>query len=381
MFNGTCTCRDSSFPPCTLNCTLASTQTLCKPFVKHIYCISLSPCYIVNCFIRNAFSSTAVSSPTSSVKHKLLFVTVKAHLRAEMNRQRHQSFGTQQFGAALYLPAHYRPATVPLYPEQQNAVVQGLRDALLSAINEIKSLKEENKSLKDKMDLQQSEWRQVESQLQEEVRQKDQLLKSTIKKRQARTKAHIDVLALLAQREAELESREEGWKARCGALEVSLQELVQRKEDWSRRVVEAELEETKIKNKEEHKSQEDKMNMQQSEWRQVESQLREEVRQKDQLLKRTIKKRQARTKAHIDVLALLAQREAELESREEGWKARCGALEVSLQQLVQREEDWSRRVVEAELEEKLAQKELEETNIKHNEEEEQGFATAQHPSS
>ncbi|XP_056225706.1 trichohyalin-like [Seriola aureovittata] len=281
-----------------------------------------------------------------------------------MNRQRNQSSGTQQFGSDLFVPAQHRPASVPLYTEQQNAVEQGLRDALYTAINEIKSLKEENKSLRDKMHLQQGEWRQVESQLQGE-------LKRTIKKRQARTKAHIDVLALLAQREAELESREEEWKARCGALEVSLQELVQREQEaeLEEKLAQKDLGETNIKNKEEDKSQEEqeetkikneeennKMNLQQSEWRQVESQLQEELRQKDELLKRSIKKRQARTKAHVDVLALLAQREAELESREEEWKARCGALEAHLQELERREEDWSRRVEEAELEEKLTQK-------------------------
>ncbi|XP_056219288.1 reticulocyte-binding protein homolog 2a-like [Seriola aureovittata] len=290
-----------------------------------------------------------------------------------MNRQR-----KQQFGAALYSPAQYWPPAVQLHIEQQNAIVQGLRDALLSAINEIKSLKEENTSLKDKMDLQQNEWRQVESQLQEELRQKDELLKRTIKKRQARTKAHADVLALLSQKEAEMDSRKEEWKARCGALEVSLQERVQREEDWSRKVEEAELEEKlaqkeqeerNIKNEEEDKNQKDKMILQQSEWRQVKSQHQEELSQKDKLLKRSIKKRQARTKAHIDVLALLAHKEAELESREEEWKARCGALEMSLQELVQREEDWSRKVEEAELVEKLARKEWEEKIIKNKDEE------------
>ncbi|XP_056239553.1 trichohyalin-like [Seriola aureovittata] len=154
-----------------------------------------------------------------------------------MNRQRNQ-----QFGAALYGPVQYRPTAVPLHTEQHNAVVQGLRDALLSAINQIKSLQENNKSLEEKINLQENQWRQVESRLQEELRQKHELLKRSLKKRQARTQAYMDVLALLAQKERELEMREEEWKARCGAQEESLQELAEEEE-----------EETKVKNEEKSK--------------------------------------------------------------------------------------------------------------------------------
>ncbi|XP_039978436.1 trichohyalin-like [Xiphias gladius] len=130
----------------------------------------------------------------------------------------------------------------PLTAQLQHTV-QGLRDTLYSAISDIKSLKEENKALKEQLDLVENGRREKESQLREELRQKDELLKRLTKKRQARTKAHVDCLVLLNQKDRELQKIEEEWKTRYEALEASLQqELARREESWSRKVQEEENE-------------------------------------------------------------------------------------------------------------------------------------------
>ncbi|XP_039977803.1 trichohyalin-like [Xiphias gladius] len=130
----------------------------------------------------------------------------------------------------------------PLTAQLQHTV-QGLRDTLYSAISDIKSLKEENKALKEQLNLVENGRREKESQLREELRQKDELLKRLTKKRQARTKAHVDCLVLLNQKDRELQKIEEEWKTRYEALEASLQqELARREESWSRKVQEEENE-------------------------------------------------------------------------------------------------------------------------------------------
>lgn len=130
-----------------------------------------------------------------------------------------QAYWPVQFGAAYNGPN--RPAAVqPQRCEQlPDAVVQGLRDALCSAISEIKSLKEENKALKEQIGLQEN--RQVEvSQLREELKQKDDLLQKAVKKRRARTRAHVETLELLGQLEKKLK-RTEVQQSTCDALEAS----------------------------------------------------------------------------------------------------------------------------------------------------------------
>lgn len=126
-----------------------------------------------------------------------------------------------QFGAAYYGPNG--PAAVQQQRCEQlpDPVVQGLRNALCTAISEIKSLKEENTALKEQIAL--LENRQVEvSQLQEQLKQKDDLLQRAVKKRRARTRAHIETLGLLGQLEKEHKLREEQWKSTCDALAVSI---------------------------------------------------------------------------------------------------------------------------------------------------------------
>ncbi|XP_038549721.1 inner centromere protein A-like [Micropterus salmoides] len=134
---------------------------------------------------------------------------------------RNQGFWPMQFGAASYGPNSLAAVRLQHCEQSPNSVVQGLRDALYSAITEIKSLKEENKALKEQVGL--LEHRQVEvSQLQEELKQKDDLLKRVTEKRQARTRAHVETLDLLTQMEKELKKSEERWKSTCDALEASL---------------------------------------------------------------------------------------------------------------------------------------------------------------
>ncbi len=107
---------------------------------------------------------------------------------------------------------------VPLYGAHQPALVQGLRDALYAAINEIKSLTGENKSLREQNGMLESRLMEF-NKLKEELKQKDDLLKRANKKRRARTRAHVETLALLASKEEELKCSDEKWKRKYDALE------------------------------------------------------------------------------------------------------------------------------------------------------------------
>ncbi|XP_071341099.1 golgin subfamily A member 6-like protein 25 [Trachinotus anak] len=353
----------------------------------------------LNYDIRNVLNSKT----TSQYQVELQNTTVanQSLQRADMNTQRNQSFWPMQFGAVLCTQTQNRPAAVQLQTDQlqQNSVVQGLRDALYSAINEIKSLKNENMSLMEKVNLQQKEWKQEENQLHEELRQKDELLERAAKEREAQTKAYTDILALLSRKESELERTEGAWKVRCGALEERLQQLSHREDERSTNVQELRQQHTAQKQWEEEKTQEqeeelqsdqlqqnaaineikslknenmslmEKINLQQKEWRQESNQLHEELRQKDELLKRATKKRQARIKAYTDVLAQLNEKQTELDRTEEAWKARCGALEANLQELQQQhtnQKQWEEEKTTNKEEDKIQKQE--EANI-HNQEE------------
>ena len=69
---------------------------------------------------------------------------------------------------------------------QLQHTVKGLKDAPSSAVTEIKSPEEEHEALKEPVNLLESGRRKMESKVQEELRQKDELTR----KRQAHTKAH-----------------------------------------------------------------------------------------------------------------------------------------------------------------------------------------------
>ncbi|KAK2862772.1 hypothetical protein Q5P01_002305 [Channa striata] len=87
-------------------------------------------------------------------------------------------------------------------------------------------------------------------------------------------------------------------------------------------------------------------------------QLREELKAKDELLKRETRKRQSHTKAHMDTLTLLTKAEEKIRRNDEQWKAKCDALEVSLwEEMATNEERWRKKVQELEIERNLLLKE------------------------
>ncbi|XP_030257862.1 golgin subfamily A member 6-like protein 22 isoform X2 [Sparus aurata] len=241
----------------------------------------------------------------------------------------------------------------------------GIRESLYSAINEIKSLKDQNKSLmtensklkkeltnKDKaleraktatdvVSYASKEWRtrcevmekglaantfqlqelttklqeqkqvltgrQVEvSRLQEELREKTFLLKMEIQKHQATAKVHVETLQQLSRKETQLNRIEAQWKSRCDALEESHVSNSTQLQELNFKLQEQEQVLTS---------------------RQVEvSRLQEELQEKNGLLDREIEKRRARTKAHVETLHQLSLKETQLSRIEAKWKSRCDAL-------------------------------------------------------
>ncbi|XP_026198754.1 trihelix transcription factor GT-3b-like [Anabas testudineus] len=150
-----------------------------------------------------------------------------------------QGSGPRHVGAAFYGPKLHALGTVQLQTTGQlpeSSLVESLRKALVSAISEIKVLKEENQALKEQIDLRKNQSQVEVSQLQEKLTEKDELFKKA-------TKAHMDCLALLAEKDTEVKTSEEHWEKRCEALKESLQqEMAHREEDWRRKVQEVENE-------------------------------------------------------------------------------------------------------------------------------------------
>lgn len=133
-----------------------------------------------------------------------------------------------QFGADFELPNLSSQADMNQLP--QHAIVQELRDALYSATQAIKSLKEDNKWLKEKIVLLKDDQRQEVSQLREELQKKDELQERVTKKLRDRTKAHVEILNLLTQKEEEL-------KSTCDALKARFKDqMAQKKKIWNRKL-------------------------------------------------------------------------------------------------------------------------------------------------
>ena len=88
------------------------------------------------------------------------------------------------------------------------SVVRALKDALLTTISEIESLKDENKSLKTQVGRLRSSQVKV-SQLQQDLKEKEEALQN------ARKTARVETLDMLAR-------TSEQWRSRCDALEESL---------------------------------------------------------------------------------------------------------------------------------------------------------------
>ena len=115
-------------------------------------------------------------------------------------------FQPLQFVAAFYVLN--TPAVRHNSEQFYRAVVQGLRDALVNAISEIKSLKDENISLKTQTGQLRNSQIKVR-QLQEDLKEKEEALQ------RARKTACLETLDMLAR-------TSEQWRSRCDALEQSL---------------------------------------------------------------------------------------------------------------------------------------------------------------
>ncbi|KAI3364910.1 hypothetical protein L3Q82_001090 [Scortum barcoo] len=188
-------------------------------------------------------------------------------------------------------PIQCKPAQVlprPIEPPS-DPVIQGLRDALTKAISEIKSLKLENTELKEKIGLYHEQHVQVIN-LQEELRKKDELLKREQKKRQMRSKAHLETLHHLTIKQKEHVQHELKLRSKIEALEANIitkdHQLVQ------------------VIN------------------------LQEKLKEKDELLKREQKKREMRSKAHLETLHRLTIMENEHAQHELKWRSKIEALEA-----------------------------------------------------
>ncbi|XP_030257898.1 trichohyalin-like isoform X3 [Sparus aurata] len=156
----------------------------------------------------------------------------------------------------------------------------GIRESLYSAINEIKSLKDQNKSLMTE-----------NSELKKELTNKDKALE--------RAKTAADVVSYASKE----------WRTRCEVMEKGLVANTFQLQELN----------TKL--------QEQKQVLT---GRQVEvSRLQEELREKTFLLKMEIQKHQATTKVHVETLQQLSRKETQLNRIEGQWKSRCDALEES----------------------------------------------------
>ncbi|KAI3365434.1 hypothetical protein L3Q82_010521 [Scortum barcoo] len=228
-------------------------------------------------------------------------------------------------------PMQCKPAQVPPRPIEppSDPVIQGLRDALTKAISEIKSLKLENTELKEKIGLYHEQHVQVIN-LQEELRKKDELLKREQKKRQMRSKAHLETLHHLTIKQKEHVQHELKLRSKIEALEANIitkdHQLVQ------------------VIN------------------------LQEKLKEKDELLKREQKKREMRSKAHLETLHRLTIMENEHAQHELKWRSKIEALEANIitkdLQLQELNNSNEQRQLEAK-----AEKEEEETKIDKEQEE------------
>ncbi|GLD57189.1 inner centromere protein-like protein [Lates japonicus] len=203
---------------------------------------------------------------------------------------------------------------------QMQQTIQGLRNALYSAINEIKTLKEDNKALKEQVNLLENGQNKMESQLRQELKEKDELLNTEIEKRRACTKAINDCQVLLSQKCEE---------QRHIILELALKDQKEQEKKYHERM------------EEENKRAED-------EWRRMEHQLKNEPEDKDVLLKKEIKKRRARTRAFVNSLVLLNHNEKEIKESEE---QRPNTLEASQREELSVKEQ--REQEEAKIQEKI----------------------------
>lgn len=102
--------------------------------------------------------------------------------------------------------------------------MQELKDALHFATQELKTAKEENASLKEKIVVLEDAHKMEVSSLQEELKLKDEALQRCVKKRRARTKAWVELLHESTIKDMEINTREQHWSSKWQSTEKSLKE-------------------------------------------------------------------------------------------------------------------------------------------------------------
>ncbi|XP_069380281.1 kinesin-like protein K39 [Paralichthys olivaceus] len=216
-----------------------------------------------------------------------------------------------------------RCATLEAYMHHETAKAEALEKA--------------NIALKEKVELFKSE----KSQLQTDLKRKDELIIYAVETRKARKRSQVDLMAKLASKEDELKSTE----ARCAALEAKLyHETAKADRCWSR--AEA-MEEANIALKEEVELFKSERSQPQTQLKCKDkhedsvrwSQLQDELKRKDELIIYAVETRKAHKRSQIDLMAKLASKEDELKSTE----ARCAALDAYLyHETAKADRCWSR---------------------------------------
>ncbi|XP_030283161.1 golgin subfamily A member 6-like protein 7 [Sparus aurata] len=184
------------------------------------------------------------------------------------------------------------PAAVQLGTREQppHPIVQGLRQSLYLPTNEIKSLKEQMKSLlTENADLKTS---QVNfTQLQKELTDKDKALE--------RAKTTALVLGYASKE----------WKTRCEVMEKGLAQNTFLLQELNTKLQEQEQVLTSRQGEVSH--------------------LQEELQKTTSFLNSEVKKRQARTKAHAETLQQMSLKDIQINKIEGQWKSKCDGLEES----------------------------------------------------
>ncbi|XP_019203786.1 eukaryotic translation initiation factor 5B-like [Oreochromis niloticus] len=106
----------------------------------------------------------------------------------------------------------------------ESETVQELKDALHFATQELKTAKEENAYLKEKIAVLEDAHKMEVSRLQEELKLKDEALQRCVKKRRARTKAWVELLHESTIKDMEINTREQHWSSKWQSTEKSLKE-------------------------------------------------------------------------------------------------------------------------------------------------------------
>lgn len=102
----------------------------------------------------------------------------------------------------------------------ESEIVLGLTVALYSVTEELEKAAVENDILREQIISLEKEV----SRLQNDLKQTDEALKRSQKKRRAQTRARIDLLYDLTKKDMEINNREEHWSSSCQLLEENLKQ-------------------------------------------------------------------------------------------------------------------------------------------------------------